>query len=76
MQAPKCEIKEKKLDYPPPNNLIAKDFSILEKTEDVQPKLLKRWPQCTDLWYLKDNKFERPKLIVNKKIYTNDGLWT
>jgi secreted Zn-dependent insulinase-like peptidase len=25
---------------------------------------------------LKDNKFERPKLIVNKKIYTNDCLWT
>lgn len=34
-----------------------------------------RWPGCTDLWYKKDDKFQRPKSIVNLKIYTNDCLW-
>jgi secreted Zn-dependent insulinase-like peptidase len=43
MQSPNCEIKEKKLDYPPKNNLIAKDFSLLGMTYDSEPKLLKRW---------------------------------
>ena len=37
--------------------------------------LLMRWPECTDLWYKKDDKFERPKSIVNYKLYTNDCLW-
>lgn len=76
MQSPSCVIKDKKLDYPPSNNLIAKDFGILEKSDNQKPKLLKRWPKCTDLWYLKDNKFERPKLIVNMNVYTNDCLWS
>ena len=34
-----------------------------------------RWPECTDLWFKKDDKFERPKSIVNYKLYTNDCLW-
>lgn len=27
------------------------------------------------MWYKKDDKFQRPKSIVNFKFYTNDCLW-
>jgi len=33
--------------------------------------LLKTWDD-TEVWYKKDDKFKRPKGIVNFKIYTND----
>ena len=66
-------MNKKKLGLPPANNLIPKNFDILEKNElySVKPTLLKQW-EDTDLWYKKDDKFERPKAIVSMKIYTND----
>lgn len=35
MTAPACEIKTKKLDLPPVNNLIPKNFDILPKDENL-----------------------------------------
>ena len=77
MNNPNCQLKDKKLDFPLPNNLIAKNFSIIPKDEEKSlcPKLIKRWSKCTDLWSKKDDKFDRPKAMVNLRIYTNDCQW-
>ena len=71
---PKCDELVKKLDYPPPNNLIAKNRDILPKNEkySTTPVLLKSWPGETDLWYKKDDKFGRPKAVISFRFYTND----
>ena len=55
---PKSEIKSKKLDLPPPNNLIPKNFDVLDPNESYSSKvqILKQW-EDTDLWYKKDDKF-------------------
>mmetsp|Transcript_12503 Transcript_12503/g.21036 ORF Transcript_12503/g.21036 Transcript_12503/m.21036 type:complete len:243 (+) Transcript_12503:1089-1817(+) len=73
MKNPASPVGSKKLDLPPANNLIPKNFDVLAKQEDhsAKPKLIKKWEDC-DLWYKKDDKFERPKAIVEMKIYTND----
>ena len=73
IMTPKCEIKSKKLDLPRPNNLIPTNFDVLEANEAYSNKvqLLKQWDD-TDLWYKKDDKFQRPKAVVNMKIYTDD----
>lgn len=73
MTNPSLTITSKKLDLPPPNNLIPKNFDILAKNEDqsAKPKLVKQWDD-TDLWYKKDDKFERPKASVNLKFFTQD----
>jgi len=77
MKSPNVHITSKKFDYPAKNDLIATNFSVLPKNIQLsqEPMLLMRWPECTDLWYKKDDKFERPKSIVNYKLYTNDCLW-
>ena len=36
-----------------------------------QPTLLQSWDD-TEVWFMKDDKFKRPKGIVNLKFYTND----
>lgn len=71
---PASEIKSKKLDLPPANTLIPKNFTVLEKDEEhsKKPMLLKQWDD-TDLWYKKDDKFLRPKAIVAMKLFTNDN---
>ena len=70
---PNVEIRSQKLDLPPPNNLIPKNFGILPKNEEFsrEPTLLKQWDSI-DLWYKKDDRFDRPKSKVSMKIYTND----
>lgn len=74
MKNPKCEIKSKKLALPPHNKLIPKNFDILPANEahSAKPVLLKQLPD-THVWYLKDDRFERPKAVVNMKIYTTDN---
>jgi len=74
MVNPKCEIKSKKLGLPPANTLIPKNFNVLPENaaHSATPILLKKWAD-TDLWYKKDDKFLRPKAIVNLKIYTTDN---
>lgn len=71
---PKCEIKQKKLDLPPVNNMIPTNFEVLDKDEKYseKPQILKQWDD-TDLWYKKDDKFEKPKAYINMKIYTTDN---
>lgn len=77
MKNPNVPIIRSKFDYPVKNDLIATNFSVLPKNIQLskEPMLLMRWPECTDLWFKKDDKFERPKSIVNYKLYTNDCLW-
>ena len=36
---PTCEIKSKKLDLPPANNLIPKNFDVLDKNKDYSDKV-------------------------------------
>ena len=70
---PSVEIKRHKLELPPKNNLIPKNFDILPKDEEFskEPKLINIGKDI-DLWYKKDDKFDRPKSEVSMKIYTND----
>ena len=70
---PHPELNTKKLDLPPPNNLIPKKYDVLDANEEYSaaPQLLKQWDD-TDLWYKKDDKFGRPKAQVALKIYTAD----
>jgi len=62
------------LSHPPSNDLVPTDFSVLPKKESLSgsPSLIKQWPN-TELWYLKDDQFLRPKCRVSMKIYTNDN---
>lgn len=64
----------KKLDFPPANNLIPKNFDILPKDESLsaKPILLQQWEGIADLWYKKDDHFLKPKAKVGAKIYTKD----
>ena len=73
MQQPNLDLSKANLGLPRANNLIPKNFDILPKHSEFaqEPKLLKQWPNA-DLWYKKDDKFDRPKSVVSLKIYTND----
>jgi len=53
--------------------MIPTNFDILDKDEKLsdKPSILKQWDD-TDLWYKKDDKFEKPKAFINMKIYTTD----
>lgn len=67
--------KKKKLDLPPQNNLLPKNIDVLPVVQDEaakKPVLLRQWADDTDLWYMKDEKFLRPKGMVSLKIYTGD----
>ena len=78
MLSPNIQFKNKKIDLPPVNNLLPKSLDILDKDEEYskKPVLLEQW-ENGELWYKKDDKFERPKGIIKVKYYTNDcGLGT
>ena len=70
---PSINDMKKQLDLPPKNNLIPTNFDILSRNERLseQTKLLKQWDD-TDLWYKKDDTFNRPKSVVSCKLYTKD----
>jgi secreted Zn-dependent insulinase-like peptidase len=74
MKEPNVAPSRKRLDLPPPNPLLPKNLDVLPKVDPAQtkPELLRQWADDTDLWYLKDDKFLRPKGIVSLKIYTGD----
>lgn len=42
MNAPNCEVTNKKLDLPPVNNLIAKNYDVLPKQDPPakEPKII------------------------------------
>jgi len=73
MLQPKVKENGKKLDLPPPNNLLPTDFTILPKNKDhsTKPVFAQQWDNA-ELWFLKDDRFERPKGIIGLKIYTSD----
>lgn len=70
MAQPACEIKQKKLDLPPANNLIPKNFDLLPKDESLskEPQCIEKTPESL-VWYMKDDKFEMPKACVGIKVY-------
>lgn len=74
IQAPSIPAAKKQLGLPPKNNLLPKNLEVLSKEEESskKPYLLKQWADDTDLWYMKDDKYLRPKGIVSLKIYTGD----
>ena len=61
------------IGLPPQNILIPKNFDIkpTQPTFSEKPVLVKQWPNA-DLWFKKDDKFERPKCKVDLKIYIKD----
>ena len=67
----------KRLDLPPENNFIAKNFDLLPEDNALSrvPLLVKQWDGIADLWYKKDDKFKIPKAIVACTIYTNDLMF-
>jgi len=69
-----CPDNGLKLDLPPPNVLLPKNFDILPANVvySAYPKLIKQWAEC-DLWYKKDDKFKLPKAKIGAKLYTNDS---
>jgi len=73
LRNPVVSENSKKLDLPPENTLLPTDFEILAKNQELsaKPFLLKQWNE-TDLWYQKDDRFDRPKGYVGAKIYTGD----
>lgn len=58
---------------PPLNTLLPKNFDLLDDNVQLSStvNLISVWDD-TEVWYKKDDKFKRPKAIVNLKIYTND----
>lgn len=62
-----------KLDLPPENTLIPENLGVLPPNEELSKKthILKQWEDA-DLWYKKDDKFDRPKAYIYMKIYTGD----
>lgn len=72
--SPNCPITNCKLDLPPPNSLVPKNFDILDKDEanSALPSLILS-NEDTQVFYKKDDKFERPKAFVNLKLYTPDN---
>lgn len=72
MNEPNCDVSKLKLDLPSANTLIPENLSVLPEDKDLgKTHLLKKWDDA-DLWYHKDNKFDRPKAYVYIKVYTGD----
>jgi len=73
MANPVVKDNGKKLDLPPPNNLIPSNFDVLPPCPEhsKQPVFAKQWENC-DLWFKKDDKFLKPKGNISTRIYTTD----
>ena len=71
MTNPSSLVPEGALGLPPPNTLLPKNLDLVSEAPEhaQQPTLLKEWPGDTEVWFMKDDKFKRPKAIVNLKIY-------
>mmetsp|Transcript_24151 Transcript_24151/g.37096 ORF Transcript_24151/g.37096 Transcript_24151/m.37096 type:complete len:246 (-) Transcript_24151:1074-1811(-) len=74
MSLPNLGSEGSLLGLPPKNILVPKNFDILPKNpkDSAKPALAKKW-EDTDLWFKKDDQFERPKTKASLKIYTNDN---
>jgi secreted Zn-dependent insulinase-like peptidase len=67
---------EAKLGLPPVNPLLPKNLELVPADPEYAqvPKLVQEWESDTEVWYMKDDKFERPKAIINVKVYSGKGL--
>ncbi len=77
MKNPSRLVKETpKLGLPPVNTLLPKDLSLQPASPEHSktPTMIKAWPGDTEVWYLKDDKFARPKAIINIKVYPHTGV--
>lgn len=70
----KPEIPDGAMGLPPKNTLLPKNLDIVGEDDSTVPKLVHEWKGDTEVWFLKDNKFKRPKAIVKVKIYPKAGL--
>jgi len=71
---PNCVITSKKLDLPPPNTMIPKNFDVLAENKALSEKAtLIFQDENTDLWYRKDDQYKQPKGIVKMRIATKDN---
>jgi secreted Zn-dependent insulinase-like peptidase len=62
-----------KLDLPPPNTLLPKNFDILPEDLEKSAKPVRIVEtDLIDLWYKKDDTFKLPKAYIAAKIYTGD----
>ena len=76
MEHPEKLVAKHNLGLPPVNTLLPKSLEIKPKDPEYSevPKLIKEYEGDTEVWYLKDDKFERPKAIVTLKVYPAKGL--
>jgi secreted Zn-dependent insulinase-like peptidase len=62
-----------KLDLPPANTLLPKNFDILPADAEKSQKPVRIVEtDLVDLWYKKDDTFKLPKAYIAAKIYTGD----
>lgn len=73
MKKPAVANNGTKLDLPPVNKMLPKNFNVLKADARIslKPTLLQQWDD-TDLWGKKDDTFNKPKAIIACKIYTGD----
>lgn len=76
MKNPSKIIPHGSVGLPPKNTLLPKSLDILPPVEEESktPKLVKEWEGDSELWHMKDDKFNRPKAMVSLKIYPKVGL--
>lgn len=65
-----------KLGLPPVNTLLPKNLDLVPENPEHanKPSLIKEYPGDTEVWYMKDDQFKRPKATINLKVYPSEGL--
>ena len=74
MRNPK--LPEGCVGMPPVNTLLPENLDIVaaDSVNSSVPTLIKEWPGDTEVWFLKDDKFQRPKAFVSLKVYPHTGF--
>ncbi len=75
MNNPSSVVSDGKVGLPPKNTLLPKKLDILpEDSENSKvPQKIQEYNE-TEVWYKKDDKFNRPKAVINIKIYPQQGI--
>ena len=76
MKAPHSVIPKDAMGLPPKNTLLPKNLDIIPPVEEQSkvPVLVKEWEGDTEVWHMKDDKFNRPKAMISIKLYPKAGL--
>lgn len=73
LRRPSVSFGKKGMGLPPSNTLIPRQFELKQRDPVHAAKpLLVHQSENTELWYQKDDKFDRPKCKISVKVYTND----